>query len=68
MTKHIKIGIEEILPDTDPDRYRIDGLHLLARMIARRYMSEGRPDQMSTNGDTSRPEDLNGGMPENEDN
>jgi hypothetical protein len=56
MTKHIRIDTEEILSDTDPDRYRIDGLHLLARMIARHYMSEGKPDQIPMTGDTSRPE------------
>ena len=67
MSKHRKISIEEILTDTDPDRYRVDGFRLLAKMIARRHMIEGVPDQMSMNSDVSRLEDLNGVMPEIED-
>jgi hypothetical protein len=66
MSKHRKISVEEILADTGLEGYRVDGFRILARMIARRYMSDRSPAQMTTSGDTSRPKDLNESKPENE--
>lgn len=68
MSKHRKISVEEILVDTDIEGYRLDGFRILARIIARRYMSDRSQAQVTTSGDTSRPEYLNESKPENEGN
>jgi hypothetical protein len=68
MTIHRKISVEEILADTGLEGYRVDGFRILAKMIARRYMSDGSPAQMSTSDDKSRPKDLSETVPANEDN
>jgi hypothetical protein len=67
MGKHIEINVEEILVDSSVDGYRVDGFRILARMIARKYMSD-RQAQATTIENTSRPKDINGGKPENDDN
>jgi len=67
MGKHIEINVEEILVDSSVDGYRVDGFRILARMIARKYMSD-RQAQAATIENTSRPKDINGGKPENDDN
>jgi hypothetical protein len=61
MSKHIKISVEELLVDTDIEGYRLDGFRILARMIARRYMSDMSQAQATTSGDESRQENLSQG-------
>jgi hypothetical protein len=68
MTKHRKISVEEILADTGHEGYLVDGLHLLARMIAQQCISDRMPAQGSTGSHTSRPDNFSEGKLENEGN
>jgi hypothetical protein len=68
MSKYRKISVEEVLVDTDMEGYRLDGFRILARIIARRYMSDRSQAQVATSRDASRPEHLKERKPENEGN
>lgn len=65
MAKNMNINVEEILTDSDTEGYRFDGFRILAKMIARRYMSDMSLAQPATCRDTSRQENLSESKLEN---
>jgi hypothetical protein len=65
MAKNMKINVEEILADGDIEGYRLDGFRILAKMIARRYMSDMSQARATTCGETSRQENLSKSKLEN---